>query len=134
MKGITPILAAKPDDETRQGKSSSPRGPYPHIVADSGREEVLAWAVERSDGGRGFGFTGAHFHRNWGNENFRKIILNALLWTAHAEVRATHQSAAGGTTKDARIVRVGTIHHAISRRLGSSDRRARSTRVSPARR
>ncbi len=57
MKGVTSILVAKPDDETRQGKSSSPRGPYPHIVADSGRDEVLAWAVERSDGGRGFGFT-----------------------------------------------------------------------------
>ena len=86
MKGVTPILVAKPDDDTRQGKSSSPRGPYPHIVAANGREEVLAWAVERPDGGRGFGFTGAHFHRNWGNENFRKVVLNALLWVAHAEV------------------------------------------------
>jgi len=88
MKGITPILVGKPDDETRQGKSSSPRGPYPHIVAASGREEVLAWAVERSDGGRGFGFTGGHTHKNWDNENFRKVVLNALLWTAHAEVPA----------------------------------------------
>ena len=88
MKGITPILVAKPDDETRQGKSSSPRGPYPHIVAASGRAEVLAWAVERPDGGRGFGFTGAHFHKNWGNESFRKIVLNALLWTARVEVPA----------------------------------------------
>ncbi|PYL01552.1 MAG: hypothetical protein DME19_01200 [Verrucomicrobia bacterium] len=88
MKGVTPILIAKPDDETRQGKSSSPRGPYPHVVAASGREEVLAWAVERPDGGRGFGFTGAHFHKNWGNENFRMIVLNALLWTAHVEVPA----------------------------------------------
>jgi len=88
MKGVTPILVAKPDDDTRQGKSSSPRGPYPHIVADSGREEVLAWAVERPDGGRGFGFTGAHNHVNWGNDNFRKLVLNALLWTAKAEVPA----------------------------------------------
>lgn len=87
-KGITPILVAKPDTETRLGKSSSPRGPYPHIVAAGGREEVLAWAVERPEGGRGFGFTGAHFHRNWGNENFRKLVLNALLWTAHVEVPA----------------------------------------------
>jgi len=88
MKGITPILTSKPDDATRQGKSSSPRGPYPHIVAASGREEVLAWAVERPDGGRGFGFTGGHTHKNWGNENFRRIVLNALLWTARAEVPA----------------------------------------------
>lgn len=88
MKGVTPILIAKPSDETRQGKSSSPRGPYPHIVAANGRDEILMWAVERSDGGRGFGFTGAHFHKNWGNDNFRKIVLNAILWSAKVEVPA----------------------------------------------
>jgi type 1 glutamine amidotransferase len=86
MKGVVPILAAKPSDEDRQGKSSSPRGPYPHIVADKGREEILMWAVERPDKGRGVGFTGGHTHQNWGNDNFRKLILNALLWTAKMEV------------------------------------------------
>ena len=88
MAGVTPILMAKPDDETRKGASSSPRGPYPHIVAASGREEVLSWAVERPDGGRGFGFTGAHFHKNFGDENFRKLVLNSLLWLAKIEVPA----------------------------------------------
>ena len=75
MKGITPILSAKPDDRRRQGVSSSPRGPYAHIVEAKGRDEVLAWAVERPDGGRGFGFTGAHAHKNWGDPNFRKLVL-----------------------------------------------------------
>ena len=88
MSGITPILAANPDDETRKGATSSPRGPYPHIVAASGREEILAWAVERPDGGRGFGFTGAHFHQNFGNENFRRLVLNSFLWLAKMEVPA----------------------------------------------
>jgi hypothetical protein len=86
MKGVTPILVAKPSDETREGKSSSPRGPYPHIVAASGREEVLAWAVQRPDGGRGFGFTGGHFHKNFGNDDFRKLVLNSLVWLAKMEV------------------------------------------------
>jgi type 1 glutamine amidotransferase len=86
MKGVTPIVVARPDDETRQGKTSSPRGPYPHIVGAKGREEVLAWAVERPGGGRGFGFTGAHFHKNWGNPDFRTLVLNAILWSAHVEV------------------------------------------------
>ncbi|MBX6312757.1 MAG: ThuA domain-containing protein [Isosphaeraceae bacterium] len=86
MKGITPILIAKPDDETRQGKTSSPRGPYPHIVAAKGRDEILAWALDREDGGRSFGFTGAHTHKNWGNPDFRKLVLNAILWTAKVEV------------------------------------------------
>jgi hypothetical protein len=88
MKGVVPILAARPSDEDRQGKTASPRGPYPHIVADKGREEILMWAVERPDGGRGVGFTGGHVHKNWGNDNFRKLILNALLWTAKIEVPA----------------------------------------------
>jgi type 1 glutamine amidotransferase len=86
MKGVVPILVAKPDDETRKGVSSSPRGPYKHILEARGREEVLAWAVERPDGGRGFGFTGAHTHKNWGNSDFRKLVLNAVLWTARRDV------------------------------------------------
>jgi type 1 glutamine amidotransferase len=55
-------------------------------VAAQGRDEVLAWAVERPDGGRGFGFTGAHTHKNWGNPDFRSLVLNAILWTAKVEV------------------------------------------------
>ncbi len=48
--------------------------------------QVVAWAVERKDGGRGFGFSGGHFHSNWSVENYRKMILNAILWTAHVEI------------------------------------------------
>jgi hypothetical protein len=86
MKGVQPIVVAKPDDETRKGVSASPRGPYKHILEAKGRAEVLGWAVERPDGGRGFGFTGAHTHKNWGNDDFRKLVLNAILWTAKLEV------------------------------------------------
>lgn len=49
-------------------------------------QQVVAWAVERADGGRGFGYTGGHFHSNWGVEPVRKMILNAILWTAKADV------------------------------------------------
>ncbi|MDB5351054.1 MAG: hypothetical protein JWN86_2301 [Planctomycetota bacterium] len=86
MKGVTPIIVAAPDDKTREGVSASPRGPYKHILADKGRDEILAWAVERPDGGRGFGFTGAHAHKNWGDPNFRKLVLNAILWSAKLDV------------------------------------------------
>lgn len=74
---VTTILASTPPDETRQTASTKEH---------PGREEIVAWAVERPDGGRGFGFTGGHFHANWGDAYFRKLILNALAWTAHAEV------------------------------------------------
>jgi putative heme-binding domain-containing protein len=49
-------------------------------------EQTIAWAVERRDGGRGFGFTGGHFFDNWQVANFRKMVLNAIAWTARAEV------------------------------------------------
>src|SRR5882757_6848671 len=36
------------------------------LPKDAPNKETIAWAAERADGGRGFGFTGAHFHTNWG--------------------------------------------------------------------
>jgi len=54
-----------------------------------GREpdgRVVAWARERPNGGRGFGTTGGHFYANWESSGFRRTILNALVWTANAEV------------------------------------------------
>lgn len=85
-KGLTPILTATPADAVRQGRYVYPRGPYPHIIEASGREETMMWVLERPDGGRGFGFTGGHTHANWGNPNQLKVFLNALLWIAKAEV------------------------------------------------
>jgi type 1 glutamine amidotransferase len=49
-------------------------------------DKTLAWAVERRDGGRGFGFSGGHYHKNWHMEPFRKLILNAILWVAKVDV------------------------------------------------
>jgi type 1 glutamine amidotransferase len=86
MKGVTPILVAKPSDEVRKGPYEWPKGPYDHVVAASGRDEVLMWCVERPDGGRGLGFTGGHWHKNWADDNQRKLILNALLWLCKVDV------------------------------------------------
>ncbi|HKI31255.1 MAG TPA: ThuA domain-containing protein [Gemmataceae bacterium] len=55
-------------------------------LPDEKEPQVVAWAVERKNGGRGFGYTGGHFHSNWENENVRRMVLNALVWTAHGEV------------------------------------------------
>ena len=86
MAGVTPILVAKPSDQVRDGPYVWPAGPYPHVQANKGRDEVMMWAVERKDGGRGFGFTGGHYHKNWANESYRKVVLNALCWVAKVEV------------------------------------------------
>lgn len=85
---FVPILTAAPADAVRDGPYVYPKGPYPHIQAAKGRAETMLWAVERPDGGRGFGFTGGHFHDNWGNDQFRRVILNALVWLAQVEVPA----------------------------------------------
>jgi type 1 glutamine amidotransferase len=85
-KRITPILVSTPSDEVRKGPYVSPRGPYDHIIADSGKAETMMWVYERPDGGRSFGFTGGHTHTNWGDPNQRKVVLNALLWIAKVNV------------------------------------------------
>jgi type 1 glutamine amidotransferase len=87
MKGVTPILSAIPPESTR-GKpgATSSHGGNPAVQKRAGQPEHVMWAYDRPDGGRGFGFTGAHFHKNWGNESFRKVVLNAILWIARAEI------------------------------------------------
>ena len=85
---MTPILVATPGDEVRKGPYVSPRGPYDHIIADTGKPETMMWVYERPDGGRSFGFTGGHTHANWGDPNQRRIMLNALLWIAKVDVPA----------------------------------------------
>jgi len=51
-----------------------------------GKPQTLMWGVERKDGGRGVGFTGGHYHRNWAVDGFRQIVLNSIVWVAGAEV------------------------------------------------
>ena len=86
MKGITPLLVATPSDKVRNGPYVWPAGPYKHVQEAKDRAETMMWAVEQPNGARCFGFTGGHYHKNWGDENFRKIILNALLWAAKMDV------------------------------------------------
>ncbi len=51
-----------------------------------GKKQTMMWAVERPDGGRGIGFTGGHWHRNWAIDDFRKLVLNGMVWVAGMEV------------------------------------------------
>ena len=59
------------------------------VPALAGRDpdgNVVAWARERPNGGRGFGTSCGHFYDGWKQPDFRKVILNALVWCARAEV------------------------------------------------
>jgi type 1 glutamine amidotransferase len=50
-------------------------------AAIDGKDETVAWAWERPDAGRSFGFTGLHFHDNWGHESYRRMVAQGVLWT-----------------------------------------------------
>jgi type 1 glutamine amidotransferase len=63
---VTPIVLTRPPGETT--------------------DYAVGWAVERADGGRGFGYTGGHFYDHWWLPDYRRLILNAIAWTARADV------------------------------------------------
>ena len=110
MEGVTPILTDLPPASTlvvldkdgkivmeeKDGKKvpklSRPENAHnnnPHArkaVLEDKEPQHMAWATQRPDGGRGFGCSGGHDHWNWGNPQFRKLILNAIVWTAGVDV------------------------------------------------
>ena len=87
MKGVTPILTDLPPEKTLSREDGPHSGnPAVREAIKRGEPQHVMWSTQREDGGRGFGFTGGHFHKNWGDENFRKIVLNAILWSAKVEV------------------------------------------------
>ena len=90
MQGVVPILAAAAPASTMNRHDGPHEGnPAVRESVKRGEPQIVAWAYQRPDGGRGFGFTGGHFHSSWGNADLRKLVLNAILWTAKVEVPGT---------------------------------------------
>lgn len=85
MKGVTPILTAIPPASTLSRKDG-PRDNNEFVRKEQGTPQHMCWVTERQDGGRGFAFTGGHYHKNWRDENFRKLVLNGIAWTAKVAV------------------------------------------------
>lgn len=83
MAGVAPILSAVAPPHTMERKNGPHSGndAVRRLVAN-GVPQVVAWAYERPGGGRGFGYTGGHFHANWDNDNARNLVTNAILWSA----------------------------------------------------
>jgi sugar phosphate isomerase/epimerase/type 1 glutamine amidotransferase len=63
---ITPILTSSP-----------PVGPP--------EDQTIAWAFERKTGGRTFNCTGPHYHKSFENPEFRRLLLNGILWVAQID-------------------------------------------------
>lgn len=73
--GVTPILRTV----NPKGKDSE---------ADDGA--IVAWAYDRPGGkGRSFTFTGAHLHASFAEEGYRRLLVNAILWSAGLDVPPT---------------------------------------------
>lgn len=82
-RDTTPILSAiaPPSTMSRTNGPHSGNDAVRRMVA-AGVPQVTAWAYERPGGGRGFGYTGGHYHANWDNANARELVLNAIEWVA----------------------------------------------------
>jgi hypothetical protein len=90
MKGVTPILSARAPAETMK-RPDGPHSGNPAVreAVAKGELQHVAWTYERGDEylkGRGFGFTGLHYHWNWEDDNFRKTVLNGVAWSARLDV------------------------------------------------
>jgi type 1 glutamine amidotransferase len=46
-----------------------------------GNDEMVAWAWERPDHGRSFGFVGLHFHANWQLPVYRRFVVQGVRWS-----------------------------------------------------
>ena len=81
--GITPLLRVP----------ELPADPkvFPGPLAGA-KDQVTMWAYCRPDSsgnksyGRSIAATMGHFYNNWQNDDYRKLVLNAIVWTAHIEV------------------------------------------------
>jgi quercetin dioxygenase-like cupin family protein len=89
--GVHPILKARMHVEFREGKD---------VVIGEPVTSTVAWVYERAGGGRSFGYTGAHYLAAFDQPTVRKMILNAIAWTARIEVPA-----AGISSHDAVVTR-----------------------------
>ncbi|MCB1237392.1 MAG: NPCBM/NEW2 domain-containing protein, partial [Verrucomicrobiae bacterium] len=90
MNGVTPILSAvAPDDTMKRPDGAHEGNPAVREAVAKGEPQHVAWAYQRGEdyaNGRGFGFTGLHFHWNWEDDNFRKTVLNGVAWTAGLDI------------------------------------------------
>lgn len=91
MKGVTSILATLPPPSSLSRKDGPHEG-NPEVraaVIDRKEPQTTMWIYQRpatEGGGRGFGYTGGHFHKNWQMDDPRRLVLNAIVWISGLEV------------------------------------------------
>jgi type 1 glutamine amidotransferase len=70
---------------------ADPKATLPGPLAGP-KDQVTMWAYDRPSTpaskipGRSIGVTFGHFYNNWQNDDYRKLVLNAIVWSAHIDV------------------------------------------------
>jgi type 1 glutamine amidotransferase len=63
------------------------KGIHPLITANiEGKDETAVWSWERPDSGRSFGFVMLHYHSNWQREDYRRFIVQGVLWSLKQDI------------------------------------------------
>ncbi|MDR8394084.1 ThuA domain-containing protein [Aliifodinibius sp. S!AR15-10] len=75
ISGRTELLTAMPTYSDEQSRLPENYG-----------TQVAAWSYTREDGGRGFAFGGMDFHDNMEIDDYRKFVLNGIVWSAGMKV------------------------------------------------
>lgn len=91
MDGVTPILTDLPPPESLSRPDGAHEGNPEVRAAILERKEVqtVMWVYDRPQkfgGGRAFGFTGGHYHKNWQQDDNRRLVLNAITWISGLKV------------------------------------------------
>ncbi|MGQ0634543.1 MAG: PQQ-dependent sugar dehydrogenase [Planctomycetaceae bacterium] len=73
-------------DEFYLNLKFSPRALPVLTVNFDGKDQTVGWVLERKGGGRSFGCTLGHFHDNYYIPEFRKLLINGILWTAGVDL------------------------------------------------
>lgn len=106
---VTPILSATLHVQYRNGR---------RVLADISELTTVAWAFERAQGGRSFGFTGGHFLASLDEPMLRKTLLNAVLWTAGVDVPAAALRAEPAPAQSGAAAADATTFHRNPQRTG----------------
>ncbi|MES2438246.1 MAG: ThuA domain-containing protein [Verrucomicrobiota bacterium] len=91
MEGVTPILTDLPPPESLSRPDGAHEG-NPHVraaILERKEPQHVMWVYDRPEKfgrGRSFGFTGGHFHKNWRQDDNRRVVLNAIAWISGLEI------------------------------------------------
>ena len=81
-------LVQRLPDDPRRTLLFTAQSPSAAAGTPGATPDPISWAVQRAGGGRGFVYTGLHFHAYLSDPDNRTAILNGIAWAAGIEIPA----------------------------------------------